>query len=212
MRMNKIITNVPQPLMGCGAHFQLEPEPATRAWLEAVQKSDRTRRQCERVRALTRQGRPQEAAQAKRGLSFLTPHAYFPSGERHNELAHPSGCLFLDLDHLPEARSVWQRIYADALELDLLFAEVSPSGCGLHLIFPIPPELRAYSIGGVARAFDHILGIRHDEHCEDLARCMFVGDTPLYIAPTFLRPEGADAETADGDKEININPLNRSES
>lgn len=110
-------------------------------------------------------------AQAKRSLPVITPMAYFKGNKRKVDNAIPSGLNMIDVDHISNAREVWEQISKKELPFKIALAHVTPSGRGLRIIFRQPEAL---SIAEAQAELAKACGVVHDEVTKDLARCSFL--------------------------------------
>ncbi|MCQ2050560.1 MAG: hypothetical protein MJZ22_06130, partial [Candidatus Saccharibacteria bacterium] len=106
-------------------------------------------------------------AQAKRSLPVITPMAYFKDNKRKVDNAIPSGLNMIDVDHISNAREVWEQISKKELPFKIALAHVTPSGRGLRIIFRQPEAL---SIAEAQAELAKACGVVHDEVTKDLAR------------------------------------------
>lgn len=109
-----------------------------------------------------------------------------PAGEGYRKEAdihELTGLVMVDFDHLPDPRAVWKEKKDQACALGCGFAHISAGGAGLHLIFPLPPEM---TIGQAQAHYAHELGLEQsfDAACSDPSRIGFVaGWHDLLLKP-----------------------------
>ena len=151
---------------------------------------------CDKIAACTS---TEERGALKRKLPAFCWHAWFDEGKRKNYAAHASGLIMIDLDHVGDARAVYNKVAESALAMGLLAAHVTPSTEGLRLVFPVPQGM------DIVKAQSHYvkaLKLKNVDACtKDLARLSFCvpEDYWLYIDEeklfSPLTPEGGTLNT-----------------
>ena len=136
------------------------------------------KRICKKIAKCTNQ---EEMGKEKRKLSALCWHGWFDEGKRKNYLAHPSGLVLIDIDHIEKPEQVFQEIKEKAIEMGLLVAHITPSTKGLRLVFSVPQGM---DIVQAQAYYVKALGLKNVDACtKDLARLSFCvpEDYFLYI-------------------------------
>lgn len=122
-------------------------------------------------------------------LPLITIHAYFDKGRKNNDPHNFYNLILADIDHIPEEQ-------ADKLLIEVekrpyvLFANISVSGKGLHIIVCVNVE------GGIndenfkdvfkvtTQFVDYDLNIQTDKAVGSISRCMFLNwDEHIYYNP-----------------------------
>ena len=131
----------------------------------------------------------------KKGQPVILYNAAFPSGKRKDNEAVPSGMMMIDIDK-PEKETptqIFERIRERAInEFGLVVANISISGKGLRLVFPVPQGM---AIAEGMAFYEKELNLPNVDHvCKDFARSSFAVKRDYYL---YL-----DDDTLFGDKEL----------
>ena len=129
-----------------------------------------------------RQGRPE----AKRYLPAVVWGGRFEHQRRRDAECRPSGLFCLDVDHITtEGPEGVRRFYQEHFggredELDIVFAHISPSGDGLHVVALCQPGLQ--SIAQNQAWLAAAAGSAYDPVCRNLGRIYYLStaDEILY--------------------------------
>jgi len=113
--------------------------------------------------------------------------ATFNNGARKTENATPTGLVFLDLDHIGDAREAWSALEEKAIKKGCVLAHITPSGEGLRIVFQRP---QGKSVSEAIQWYAEQIGVTEeilgegklDTQVKDLARCSFAvsADYILY--------------------------------
>jgi len=140
-----------------------------------------------------------EISKLKRSLPAFCWHAWFDEGKRKNHVAHASGLIMIDVDHVDDPRELYNKVEASALAMGLLAAHVTPSTKGLRLVFPVPGSTSSptgtMSLEDAQTHYVKALKLKNVDACtKDLARLSFCVPEEywLYVDKERLF-EGADA-------------------
>ena len=106
----------------------------------------------------------------KRTLPAFCWHAWFESGVRKNEKAHPSGLVMIDVDHVKQPELMYAKLESQALSLGMLAAHITPSTHGLRLVFPLPAGM---DLMEAQSHYAEALALQVDACTKDLARLSF---------------------------------------
>lgn len=134
-------------------------------------------------------------ADVKRQLPAICWAAHFEDNKRHLESASWTGLCYIDIDHISQfytkeitpstsqAEAFYEEFFGGREdELQIVHAQVSPGGDGLHIIF-IPETIE--NLPQAQADFARKAGIeQYDAACKDLSRMLFlspISDT-LYDA------------------------------
>ena len=118
----------------------------------------------------TRKAIQNRIGQLKRTLPAFCWHAWFESGVRKNEKAHPSGLVMIDVDHVKQPELMYAKLESQALSLGMLAAHITPSTHGLRLVFPLPAGM---DVLAAQSHYAEALALQVDACTEDLARLSF---------------------------------------
>lgn len=115
--------------------------------------------------------------EAKRYLPAIVWGGHFQHQRRRAAECLPSGLFCQDIDHIAQTPDEVRRYYADHFagredELGIVFAHVSPSGTGLHVVCLCQPTLQtiAQNQAWLAAA----TGSAYDPVCKDLGRIYYL--------------------------------------
>ncbi|MDD6767386.1 MAG: BT4734/BF3469 family protein [bacterium] len=118
----------------------------------------------------TRKAIQNRIGQLKRTLPAFCWHAWFESGVRKNEKAHPSGLVMIDVDHVKQPELMYAKLESQALSLGMLAAHITPSTHGLRLVFPLPAGM---DLMEAQSHYAEALALQVDACTKDLARLSF---------------------------------------
>lgn len=114
----------------------------------------------------------QEAAEYKRMLPVVLPHAHFTDGHRCNASAEESGLMSMDFDHIRDPRAFYdEHILPHKDELHLVWAFISPTGTGVKTVSVKPKNL---NLEEAQAWFAGVVGVDDYDHTHDLARCVYL--------------------------------------
>jgi len=160
-----------QKSVSCG-----QPEVLTKEkWNELID-SKKVKNICKQIAALdVTDPEYQEKKQAlKRKLPVIMPHAAsFAHGKRVSADAVPSGLAMLDVDHVEEPRTWFERLNREMLiENHIFLVAITASGKGLRII---GARARSETIEAAQMRMAEALGIEeYDAVTKDLARASYV--------------------------------------
>ena len=169
LKMTIMITY--QKSVSCG-----QPEVLTKEkWNELID-SKKVKNICKQIAALdVTDPEYQEKKQAlKRKLPVIMPHAAsFAHGKRVSADAVPSGLAMLDVDHVEEPRTWFERLNREMLiENHIFLVAITASGKGLRII---GARARGETIEAAQMRMAEALGItEYDAVTKDLARASYV--------------------------------------
>lgn len=127
---------------------------------------------------------PQDKNRIKQQLPAICWSAFFADGKRHAESAQSSGLVCMDIDLDPSQKPDgmhlvdWVKAYYDyhfagrEEELDIVFAHISPSCKGLHIVYLAQEGLDTIDANNQRLATK--TGCIYDEACKDVGRMMYV--------------------------------------
>ncbi|HEY3369347.1 MAG TPA: BT4734/BF3469 family protein [Prolixibacteraceae bacterium] len=131
---------------------------------------------------------PETASQYKRThFDYVTFSGIFT--KRSDKcLAHPSGLLTLDFDHVPDVKELRQTLITDLFfETELMF--ISPSGNGLKWIIPVDLNVNTHQewFSAVAAYLKGTYDLEVDKSGKDISRaCFLCHDPEVYIHSSYL--------------------------
>ncbi len=109
---------------------------------------------------------------AKKYLPAVCWAAHFSDGRRHEQTAESSGYFCQDIDHIGDARQYYAEHFAGREdELGIVFAHVSPSGDGLHIVACL------HSAGSLAQNQAWLAATTksvYDPVCKDMPRMFYL--------------------------------------
>ncbi len=120
---------------------------------------------------ILRDGLLRKVGELKRSLPAFCWHATFKDGKRNNFSATASGLVMIDIDHIENPEQTFKRIREQAITLGLVAAHITPSACGLRLVFV---KLVNMVIEEAQRWLTEQLKLQSVDSCtKDLARLSF---------------------------------------
>lgn len=135
-----------------------------------------------RLRTDTRPLTPQDKSRLKQHLPAICWSAVFADGKRHAESAQSTGlvCMDIDLHDIPKDRNpaefskqYYKELFAGREEeLGIVFAHVSPSGAGLHVVYLVPDNCETPE--DCFKWMHAQTSCDYDAACKDLGRMMYV--------------------------------------
>lgn len=122
---------------------------------------------------------------AKRRLPAVVWGGHFTRGVRRDAEIESSGLFCQDIDHIADTPDGARRYYTEHFagredELGIVFAHISPSGTGLHVVCLCQPHLRSVAENQQWLAMQ--TGSKYDPVCKNIGRIYYlsVADDIIY--------------------------------
>lgn len=136
----------------------------------------------EKIRALIREGKTEEADKLKFKLKSFSPSATFTERRKPEFLKMYSYHIHLDFDHIKpeELGVVFEKVKSDRHTF-MCFVSVRGSGVKIFIEVDSGAEHHSIAYQQVKDYFEKLLGLKSDPKCKDIGRLCFVSDDPnLY--------------------------------